>query len=57
MTDESDLSGATPRRRPKKDVLEIGGRRLQPSTLIREGEPHSLMMKNKGGEATNSTIK
>jgi len=34
MTDESDLSGATPRRRPKKSVLEIGGRRLQPSTLM-----------------------
>ena len=34
MTDESDLSGATPRRRPKPDVLEIGGRRLKPSTLM-----------------------
>ncbi|HMJ93105.1 MAG TPA: cystathionine gamma-synthase family protein [Allosphingosinicella sp.] len=34
MADESDLSGATPRRRPKKDVLEIGGRRLKPSTLM-----------------------
>src|ERR1700716_233063 len=34
MTDESDLSGATPRRRPKKSVLEIGGRRLKPSTLM-----------------------
>jgi methionine-gamma-lyase len=32
--DESDLSGATPRRRPKPDVLEIGGRRLKPSTLM-----------------------
>ncbi|HEX9954961.1 MAG TPA: cystathionine gamma-synthase family protein [Allosphingosinicella sp.] len=32
--DESDLSGATPRRRPKKGVLEIGGRRLKPSTLM-----------------------
>jgi methionine-gamma-lyase len=34
MTDESDLSGATPRRRPKPDVLAIGGRRLKPSTLM-----------------------
>jgi methionine-gamma-lyase len=34
MTDESDLSGATPRRRPKKSVLEIGGRKLKPSTLM-----------------------
>src|SRR5688500_19693820 len=34
MGDESDLTGATPRRRPKPDVLEIGGRRLRPSTLM-----------------------
>jgi methionine-gamma-lyase len=34
MEDESDLSGATPRRRPKKDVLEIGGRKLNPQTLM-----------------------
>src|ERR1700710_3061465 len=34
MTDESDLSGATPRRRPKTSVLEVGGRRLSPSTLM-----------------------
>ena len=34
MTDESDLSGATPRRRPKTSVLEIGGRKLKPSTLM-----------------------
>lgn len=34
MQDESDLTGATPRRRPKPDVLEIGGRRLKPSTLM-----------------------
>jgi methionine-gamma-lyase len=34
MVDESDLTGATPRRRPKPDVLEIGGRRLKPSTLM-----------------------
>ena len=34
MTDESDLSGATPRRRPKTGVLEIGGRKLKPSTLM-----------------------
>jgi methionine-gamma-lyase len=32
--DESDLSGATPRRRPKTDVREVGGRRLRPSTLM-----------------------
>jgi methionine-gamma-lyase len=32
--DESDLTGATPRRRPKPGVLEIGGRRLKPSTLM-----------------------
>ena len=34
MADESDLTGTTPRRRPKPDVLEIGGRRLKPSTLM-----------------------
>jgi len=34
MTDESELTGTTPRRRPKPDVLEIGGRRLKPSTLM-----------------------
>src|SRR3990170_5912989 len=34
MTDEADLTGATPRRRPKADVLEIDGRRLKPSTLM-----------------------
>ena len=34
MPDESDLTGATPRRRPKPDVLEIGGRKLKPSTLM-----------------------
>jgi len=28
------LSGATRRRRPQKEVLEVGGRRLQPSTLM-----------------------
>jgi methionine-gamma-lyase len=32
--DESDLTGATPRRRPKASALEIGGRRLKPSTLM-----------------------
>ena len=34
MTDESDLTGATPRRHPKPSVLEIGGRRLKPATLM-----------------------
>ncbi len=34
MTNESELTGVTPRRRPKPDVLEIGGRRLKPSTLM-----------------------
>jgi len=32
--DESDLTGATPRRRPKSSVLEVGGRRLKPATLM-----------------------
>jgi methionine-gamma-lyase len=32
--DESDLTGATPRRRPKPGVLEVGGRKLKPSTLM-----------------------
>jgi methionine-gamma-lyase len=32
--DESDLTGTTPRRRPKPDVLEVGGRRLKPATLM-----------------------
>ncbi len=31
---EADLTGATPRRRPKPEVTEIGGRRLKPSTLM-----------------------
>lgn len=34
MEDESDLTGATPRRRPKPDVMAIGNRRLQPNTLM-----------------------
>ena len=34
MADESDITGTTPRRRPRPDVLEIGGRRLKPSTLM-----------------------
>lgn len=34
MADENQLTGTTPRRRPKPDVLEIGGRRLKPSTLM-----------------------
>src|ERR687889_1827967 len=32
--DENDITGATPRRRPKASALEIGGRRLKPSTLM-----------------------
>jgi methionine-gamma-lyase len=32
--DESDITGTTPRRRPKASALEIGGRRLKPSTLM-----------------------
>jgi methionine-gamma-lyase len=31
---ESDLTGVPPRRRPRQDILEIGGRRLKPSTLM-----------------------
>jgi methionine-gamma-lyase len=34
MEDESDLTGASQRRRPKPDVLEIGGRKLNPATLM-----------------------
>lgn len=34
MEDEADLTGTTPRRRPKPDVLEIGGRKLKPATLM-----------------------
>ena len=34
MEDESDITGATPRRRPKPAVLEIGGRKLKPATLM-----------------------
>ncbi|RYD85164.1 MAG: methionine gamma-lyase, partial [Sphingomonadales bacterium] len=36
MTNSNDTApdGATPRRRPKAEVLEVGGRRLQPSTLM-----------------------
>ena len=31
---EADLTGATPRRRPRPVAREIGGRRLKPSTLM-----------------------
>jgi len=34
MEDEADLSGVTPPRRPKPDIMEIGGRKLKPSTLM-----------------------
>ena len=34
MADESDLTGATPRRRPKQGALEIGGHKLKPNTLM-----------------------
>ena len=34
MQDENDISGATPPRRPRASPLEIGGRRLRPSTLM-----------------------
>ena len=34
MEDEAELTGATPRRRPKPDILEIDGRRLKPATLM-----------------------
>jgi methionine-gamma-lyase len=34
MQDENDITGATPRRRPKASAIEIGGRRLKPSTLM-----------------------
>jgi methionine-gamma-lyase len=32
--DESDITGAAPRRRPKSPVLEVGGRKLKPATLM-----------------------
>ncbi|MBB5686296.1 cystathionine gamma-synthase family protein [Sphingobium boeckii] len=32
--DEADLTGITPRRRPKPDVMAIGDRKLNPSTLM-----------------------
>jgi methionine-gamma-lyase len=31
---EAELTGVTPRRRPKPDILEIDGRRLKPATLM-----------------------
>jgi len=31
---EADLTGTTPRRRPKPDIMEIGGRKLKPATLM-----------------------
>jgi methionine-gamma-lyase len=34
MQDEDDITGTSPRRRPKASALEIGGRRLKPSTLM-----------------------
>ncbi len=32
--DNSDLTGTSPRRKPKQDVTEIGGRALSPATLM-----------------------
>jgi methionine-gamma-lyase len=32
--DESTLTGGTPRRRPKQPILEVGGRKLKPATLM-----------------------
>jgi methionine-gamma-lyase len=36
MTDETEaeLTGTTPRRRPKPDIDEVGGRKLKPATLM-----------------------
>jgi len=34
METEADITGTTPRRRPKPDVMEIGGRKLKPATLM-----------------------
>jgi methionine-gamma-lyase len=34
MADESDLTGTTPRRRPKQGALEINGHKLKPSTMM-----------------------
>lgn len=34
METEADITGTTPRRRPKPHILEIGGRKLKPSTLM-----------------------
>ena len=34
METEADITGTTPRRRPKPHVLEIGGRKLKPATLM-----------------------
>jgi len=34
QSDEADLTGVTPRRRPKPDIMEIGGRKLSPATLM-----------------------
>jgi methionine-gamma-lyase len=34
MENEAELTGAEPGHQPKPDVLEIGGRRLKPSTLM-----------------------
>ena len=31
---EADMTGITPRRRPKPNIEEIGGRKLKPSTLM-----------------------
>src|SRR5690349_5263464 len=31
---EAELTGVTPRRRPKREIIEVGGRRLQPSTMM-----------------------
>ncbi len=34
MPDESELTGTSPRRRPKPDVMAIGNKRLKPATLM-----------------------
>jgi methionine-gamma-lyase len=34
VEDEADLTGATPRRRPKADVLAINNKKLKPATLM-----------------------
>ena len=52
MEDEAELTGATPRRRPKSAILEIGGRRVPISageTIIGSAPGSAIVLEGEGG--------